>query len=128
MKLNTVFVLNRSLDRKLFSIWILWALVNLCFMIFFGHPSGKLYFTYTDVPYDGPEDGQIYQSHQAVREFEQCFYYPYGKYGKDVYDYTEFLFYTIVPLGLFFAKRIAFPRNPSSDENRTIKTETNNSI
>lgn len=105
MKFNEIFNSQSNHDRKLLSIWILWVLFNFCLMFILGHPTGKMSIWVSNDPYDSDYGGST-----KIVQVDHYFYYPFGNKSIKYYDYTEFLFYSLLPLGLFCAKRVTYPR------------------
>lgn len=82
-------------DRIFWGIYILWSFTNLTIFLLFGtvkHSAIKYFypFSYYDVRKSSIDWVRIYR-------------------GLDVYDYTELIFYCLLPMVIFFAIKLLFP-------------------
>lgn len=104
-------------DRIFWGIYILWVFTNLTICLFWGNISGHLFLGYG------------YSHINTIKYF-----FPFKEYyewnyriihlGVQVYDYTELIFYCLLPIVIFFSIRLLFPQKLESDfnENKCVKT------
>ena len=87
--------LDKLIDRTFLSIWVLWSFINLTILLFWGTPSG------------------IIANHVNINT--RIHFVPfteswYNHFGLQYYDYSEFIFYCLLPFILFFTVKLLLPQ------------------